>query len=78
MLPPPPFCLFVATQACLRNHKVQALVRNPCTESACSSAEYMAYMFKYDTVHGPWDKPVQGSKDGFFVEGKQIHTFAER
>jgi len=40
-------------------------------------AEYMAYMFKYDTVHKTWLGHVEGNKDGFFVEGKKVHTFSE-
>ncbi|KAG2427758.1 hypothetical protein HXX76_012083 [Chlamydomonas incerta] len=40
-------------------------------------AEYMAYMFKYDSVHKTWPGHVNGSKDGFMVEGRKIHTFAE-
>jgi glyceraldehyde-3-phosphate dehydrogenase/erythrose-4-phosphate dehydrogenase len=40
-------------------------------------AEYMAYMFKYDTVHKTWPGHVDGTKDGFMVEGRKIATFAE-
>lgn len=40
-------------------------------------AEYMAYIVKYDSVHGKWKgTPIEGSKDGFFVGGKKIHTYA--
>ncbi|KAK3241102.1 hypothetical protein CYMTET_49103 [Cymbomonas tetramitiformis] len=37
---------------------------------------YMAYMFKYDTVHGRCGYECTGSKEGFFVDGKEIKTFA--
>eukprot|EP00195_Chlamydomonas_chlamydogama_P006260 CAMPEP_0202893434 /NCGR_PEP_ID=MMETSP1392-20130828/3011_1 /ASSEMBLY_ACC=CAM_ASM_000868 /TAXON_ID=225041 /ORGANISM="Chlamydomonas chlamydogama, Strain SAG 11-48b" /LENGTH=367 /DNA_ID=CAMNT_0049577769 /DNA_START=138 /DNA_END=1241 /DNA_ORIENTATION=+ len=37
--------------------------------------EYMAYMMKYDSVHGQFPGKVEGSKEGFFVQGKKIATF---
>lgn len=33
-------------------------------------------MLKYDSVHGQYTGAVKGGADGFFVAGKQIHTFA--
>ncbi|XRB21972.1 glyceraldehyde-3-phosphate dehydrogenase [Pseudoscourfieldia marina] len=38
-------------------------------------AEYMAYMFKYDSTHGPITLPVEGGDAGFFVDGKKVETF---
>jgi glyceraldehyde 3-phosphate dehydrogenase len=38
--------------------------------------EYMAYMFKYDSVHGKFQGQVSGTKDGITVDGEQIKTFA--
>ncbi len=35
-------------------------------------------MFKYDSVHKTWPGHVEGKKEGLFVEGKKVHTFAER
>lgn len=40
-------------------------------------SEYMAYMFKYDSVHKTWKGHVDGSKDGLYVEGKKVATFHE-
>ncbi|GFR46403.1 hypothetical protein Agub_g7985, partial [Astrephomene gubernaculifera] len=40
-------------------------------------SEYMAYMFKYDSVHKVWPGKVEGSAEGFFVEGRKVHTFTE-
>lgn len=35
----------------------------------------MAYMFKYDSVHGRWDADVQGSSEGLYIDGKKILTY---
>lgn len=39
--------------------------------------EYMAYMFKYDSVHGTWSGHVEGKPEGLFVEGRKVATFQE-
>lgn len=41
-------------------------------------AEYMAYMLKYDTVHGKWGGDVKGNADGFFVKGAKVATFDKK
>lgn len=38
--------------------------------------EYMAYMFKYDSVHGKFQGEVSGTKDGITVGGEHVKTFA--
>jgi glyceraldehyde 3-phosphate dehydrogenase len=38
--------------------------------------EYMAYMFKYDSVHGRWPGKVEGNKDGLFIEGRKVAAFS--
>jgi glyceraldehyde 3-phosphate dehydrogenase len=38
--------------------------------------EYMAYMFKYDTVHGRWAGDVKGDEKGLYVDGRKISTFS--
>lgn len=38
--------------------------------------EYMAYMFRYDTVHGRYPGEVVGDASGLFIDGRKIHTFA--
>lgn len=38
---------------------------------------YMAYMFKYDSVHGKFKGEVIGEDDALLVEGHSIKTFAK-
>jgi glyceraldehyde 3-phosphate dehydrogenase len=38
--------------------------------------EYMAYMFKYDSVHGRYDGDVEGTTDGLIINGDKVKTFA--
>eukprot|EP00775_Hariotina_reticulata_P009479 gene9479-9643_t len=38
--------------------------------------EYMAYMFKYDSVHGRYEGDVEGVADGLVINGDKIKTFA--
>eukprot|EP00879_Flechtneria_rotunda_P000246 GHRR01000326.1.p1 GENE.GHRR01000326.1~~GHRR01000326.1.p1 ORF type:complete len:377 (+),score=77.59 GHRR01000326.1:170-1300(+) len=38
--------------------------------------EYMAYMFKYDSVHGRYEGEVEGDKEGLVINGNRIKTFA--
>jgi glyceraldehyde 3-phosphate dehydrogenase len=40
--------------------------------------EYMAYMFKYDSVHGRWNGDVEGDKSGVVIGGHKITTFTEK
>lgn len=40
--------------------------------------DYMAYMLKYDTVHGPFDGEVSATEDALIVNGQTIKVFAER
>ncbi|MCL2367367.1 MAG: type I glyceraldehyde-3-phosphate dehydrogenase [Oscillospiraceae bacterium] len=40
--------------------------------------EYMAYMLKYDTVHGPFKGEVSYTEDALIVNGQKIRTFSER
>jgi len=42
------------------------------------SAEYMAYMLQYDTVHGPFEGEVSCSGDCLIVNGHAIKVFNER
>ena len=43
------------------------------------SAESAAYLIKYDSVHGTWDKEVEVTEDGsgFTVDGKLV-TFSQQ
>ncbi|MDD6221035.1 MAG: type I glyceraldehyde-3-phosphate dehydrogenase [Clostridia bacterium] len=42
------------------------------------SAEYMAYMLKYDTVHGLFSHEVSHKENRLIVDGKTILTYAEK
>ena len=41
-------------------------------------ADYMAYMFKYDTVHGQFNGDVSFDENSIIINGKAIRTFQER
>ncbi|NQU17389.1 MAG: type I glyceraldehyde-3-phosphate dehydrogenase [Candidatus Saganbacteria bacterium] len=43
-----------------------------------TDAKTLAYLFKYDSVHGVLDKDVKEVKDGISVDGKVIKVMAER
>lgn len=38
----------------------------------------LAYLFKYDTVHGTYEKTVTSDEKDLFVDGKKIHVFSEK
>ncbi|GBF98306.1 glyceraldehyde-3-phosphate dehydrogenase [Raphidocelis subcapitata] len=40
--------------------------------------EYMAYMFKYDSVHGRWAGKVEGDEHGLYIDGRKITTFTSK
>lgn len=41
------------------------------------SADYMAYMLKYDTVHGRFDGTIEVEGDYLVINGKKVRVFAE-
>ena len=41
------------------------------------NAEYMAYMVKYDTIHGRFNGEVKGEEGKLFVNGKEIKVYNE-
>ena len=41
------------------------------------TADYMAYMAKYDTVHGKFDGTVEGKDGKLIVNGKEIKVYNE-
>ena len=43
-----------------------------------STPDYMAYLFKYDTIHGTFDGEVSYTEDGLVIRGKKIRTFCEK
>ena len=40
--------------------------------------EYMAYMLKYDSTHGPFKGSVDVDGDNLVVDGKKIRVFSEK
>jgi len=42
------------------------------------SPDYMAYMLKYDTIHGRFPGEVSHTEDSIIVNGKAIRVFSER
>ena len=42
-----------------------------------TTAEYMAYMVKYDTVHGRFNGEIRADGDKLIVNGKEIKVFTE-
>jgi glyceraldehyde 3-phosphate dehydrogenase len=43
-----------------------------------ASSEYMAYQFKYDTVHGIWKGTVETNGDDLIINGKTVKTTHSR
>ena len=41
-------------------------------------ADYLAYMLKYDTMHGRFQADVSSSDKGIIVNGRSIPVYAER
>ena len=39
------------------------------------SADYMAYMIKYDTVHGKFEGEVSSEEGKLIVDGKEIKVY---
>lgn len=37
--------------------------------------EYMAYMMKYDSVHGRWNGVIEATSDGLNINGSIVKTF---
>jgi glyceraldehyde 3-phosphate dehydrogenase len=40
-------------------------------------AEYMAYMLKYDSVHGRFPHDIHGDGDGLWIDGKKVAVHAK-
>ncbi|CAL8463318.1 g2852 [Coccomyxa elongata] len=39
--------------------------------------DYIAYMFKYDSTHGPFKGDIQGGTEGLFINGKKIASYSK-
>jgi glyceraldehyde 3-phosphate dehydrogenase len=60
---------------------LRAALDNPLVEVVCIndpfiSGEYMAYMFKYDSVHGMYPGEITADEDHLYINGKAIKTTA--
>jgi len=63
----------LAFQAALKKEEVEVVaINDPFVE-----ADYMAYMVKYDTVHGKFDGEVSGKDGVLVVNGKEIKVYNE-
>ena len=41
------------------------------------TADYMAYMLKYDTIHGRFEGEVRGEEGKLIINGKEIKVYNE-
>ena len=60
-------------RACLEHPEIDVVGIN----DLCP-ADYLAYMLKYDTMHGKIDAQVSSSENAIIVDGRSIPVFAER
>lgn len=64
----------LVTRAAFNNGKIEiCAVNDPFT-----TAEHMAYMFKYDSTHGKWNGTCEVVDGNLVINGKTIKVFAER
>lgn len=42
------------------------------------SVEYMEYMFKYDSIHGPWPGSVEAKKGALCIDGHDVTVYTEK
>merc|ERR1712110_264004 len=64
----------LVTRAAFSNGKVEiCAVNDPFT-----TAEHMAYMYKYDSTHGRWNGTCEVVDGNLVINGKTIKVFAER
>lgn len=61
-------------RAAIKNPEVKVvLINDPFMDT-----EYMAYLFKYDSVHGVWKGTVEHTADSIIVDGVKIAVSAEK
>ncbi len=63
----------LAFQAALKKKEVEVVAIN----DPFITADYMAYMVKYDTVHGKFDGEVSSKENTLIVNGKEIKVYNE-
>ncbi len=42
-----------------------------------ATTEYMAYMLKYDSVHGRFPHDIHGDDSGLWIDGKEVKVHAK-
>ena len=63
----------LAFQAALKKDEVEVVAIN----DPFIMADYMAYMMKYDTIHGKFDGEVKAENGNLIVNGKEIKVYNE-
>ena len=63
----------LAFQAALKKNEVEVVAIN----DPFITADYMAYMVKYDTVHGKFDGEVSSKENTLIVNGREIKVYNE-
>ena len=63
----------LAFQAALKKGEVEVVAIN----DPFITADYMAYMVKYDTVHGKFEGEVSSKENTLIVNGKEIKVYNE-
>ncbi len=63
----------LAFQAALKKKEVEVVAIN----DPFITADYMAYMVKYDTIHGRFDGEVSSKENTLIVNGKEIKVYNE-
>lgn len=63
----------LAFEAALNKEEVEVVAIN----DPFITADYMAYMIKYDTVHGKYDGDVRGEEGKLIINGKEIKVYNE-
>ena len=63
----------LAFQAALKNDEVEVVAVN----DPFIAADYMAYMVKYDTVHGKFEGEISSEEGKLIVNGKEVKVYNE-
>lgn len=63
----------LAFQAALKNDEVEVVAVN----DPFIAADYMAYMVKYDSMHGRFNGDIKAEEGKLIVDGKTINVYNE-
>mmetsp|Transcript_15793 Transcript_15793/g.19582 ORF Transcript_15793/g.19582 Transcript_15793/m.19582 type:complete len:336 (+) Transcript_15793:213-1220(+) len=64
----------LVTRAAMQNPEAEIVAIN----DPFMNIDYMAYLFKYDSVHGVWPGEVSVKGNSLVIDGKSISVFAEK